>query len=143
MRNRIVSACCSAAGASGSLLCSFSMIAAAVGLFASGGAAAAHGSMSSMTAMNAQTGAGSRLPAWLDALVRYGPWILVASLGLFLIGVGLRRRSVLVPAAVGGAILYVGMYRQSSLAVMYAAIGADTLLMGAAYLISMRWKRLG
>jgi hypothetical protein len=113
------------AGLGGSLLCSTAMLAASVGLFTTAAGAAAHRSMPSM----GTPVAGGGLPAWLDALVRFGPQLLVASLALLAVGVGLRRPAALIPATAGGAILYVAMYQQQSLAWMYAAIAAGTALL--------------
>lgn len=132
---RLAEACCTVAGIGGSLLCSFGMVAAAVGLFAAAGTAAAKGS--SMTGMG--TTSGSRdMPGWLDVIVRFGPQILVASLLLVALGVGLRRRRALVPVVAGGGILYLGMYGQSDLAWMSVAIAVGTVLLILAYAVALR-----
>ena len=128
-------------GVGGSALCSFGMVAAAVGLFATAGARAAH---TSMAGMGTATSPGSSgLPAWLDAIVRFGPEILMASLLLVVAGVALRRRGAAVPAVVGGVVLYVGMYVQNNLFVMYVAIGVGSVLLLLGYAASLRPGLLG
>lgn len=136
--------CCSVVGIGGSLVCSFSMVAAAVGLFVAGGAAAAKGTGSSMAGMSgmgsgsSSGAAASHYPGWLDVLIRFGPEFLVVSVLLLTLAVTLRRRTAAVPALVGGVILYVGMYAQPSLSVMYAAMILGTALLLLAYLASLR-----
>jgi hypothetical protein len=120
------------------------MVAAAIGLFASGGAAAAKGAGSSMAGMSgmgsssSSGGAASRYPGWLDALIRFGPEILVISVVLLTLAVALRRPAAAVPALVGGAILYLGMYGQQNLAVMYVAMIIGTLLLAVSVIASLR-----
>jgi hypothetical protein len=136
------------AGLGGSVLCSAAMIAAAVGLITtttSTGTAAHRLSTQSMPGMDtpaAGTTGGGALPAWLaawlGALVRYGPQLLVASLALLAVGTALHRRAALAPTVAAGVILYVGMYRQRSLPWMYVAIGIGTVLLAAAYAVSLR-----
>lgn len=123
-------------GVGGSALCSFGMVAAAVGLFATAGASAAHTSMAGMGTANSP--GSSSLPAWLDPIVRFGPEILVVSLLLVVAGVALRRRSAAGPAVVGGVVLYVGMYMQKSLLLMYVAIGVGGILLLLGYVVSLR-----
>jgi hypothetical protein len=120
------------------------MVAAAIGLFASGGAAAAKGAGSSMAGMSGM-GKGttpSHAPGWLDLLIRFGPEILIVSILILTIAVGLRRTSAGVPALLGGLVLYVGMYAQPSLAVMYATMVVGVALLVLAYLASLRpdWR---
>jgi len=102
------------------------MTAAAIGIFAAGGATAAKdtGSMSGMSGMGGSSSAGSssHSPGWLDGLTRFGPEILIISILLLVLAVGLRQRDAVVPALIGGLILYVGMYLQPSLPVMYTAM---------------------
>lgn len=133
---RVAEACCSIAGIGGSVACSFGMVAAAVGLFGTAGTTAARGA--SMAGMGDASSTVSRQPGWLDALVRFGPEILIASLALVALGVGLRRPRALIAVAVGGGVLYVGMYVQDSLATMYVAIAAGTILLIFAYAWSLR-----
>lgn len=124
-RRGVTAAWLSLAGIGGATLCSAAMLAASLGLFTTAAASAAHRSMPAMGTPAADGG----LPAWLDALVRLGPQLLVASLALLAAGIGLRRPAALIPATAGGAILYVGMYQQQRLAWMYAAIAAGTALL--------------
>lgn len=112
------------------------MVAAGVGLFATAGASAAQTSMAGMGTANSP--GSSSLPAWLDPIVRFGPEILVVSLLLVVAGVALRRRGAAVPAIVGGVVLYVGMYVQNSLLLMYVAIGVGGILLLLGYVVSLR-----
>jgi hypothetical protein len=61
-------------------------------------------------------------PAWFDALIRYGPELLIVSIVLIVVAFAIQRSRWTIAAAAGGAILYAGMYAQQSLAVMYASI---------------------
>jgi hypothetical protein len=89
------------------------------------------------------TGAGAaHAPGWLDALLRYGPVILVVSVLLVAVSVALRRRLAALPAIGGGLILYVGMYAQPNLAVMYGTIIVGTALLVLAYVASLRWPKI-
>jgi hypothetical protein len=88
------------------------MIAAAVGV---GGAAAA--GMAGITGMTA-TGPGHS-GGVLGALVRIGPWLIVAAALLVGAAFALTRRPVTaIPALAAGAVLYAGMYAQNNLPVM-------------------------
>ena len=134
--------CCSVVGIGGSILCSISMVAAAVGLFASSGAVAAKGAGSSMAGMSG-TGPGSTPshgPGWPGTLwvflIRFGPEILIVSIIILTIAVALRRREAAIPALLGGVILYAGMYAQPILAWMYVAMVVGTSLLLLAYLAS-------
>jgi hypothetical protein len=135
-RKRAATALAATVGVGGSALCSFGVVAAAVGLFAAEGASAAHTSMAGMRTRNSP--GPSRLPQWLDAIVRFRPEILVVSLLLVVAGVALRRRSAAIPAVVGGVVLYVGMYVQKSLILMYVAIGVGGILLLLGYVVSLR-----
>ena len=89
------------------------------------------------------TGAGAaHAPGWLDALLRYGPVILIVSVLLIAASVALRRRLAALPAIGGGLILYVGMYAQPNLAVMYGMIIVGTALLVLAYVASLRWPEI-
>ncbi len=134
-RKGAAAAVVAAVGVGGSALCSFGMVAAAVGLFATAGASAAHASMVGMGATNSPGPSG--LPGWLDAIVRFGPEILVVSILLVVAGVALRRRRAAIPAVVGGVVLYVGMYVQNSLLLMYVAVGIGSILL-LGYAVSLR-----
>jgi len=113
------------------------MTAAAIGVFAAGGAAAAKDSMSGMGS-SSSSGSASPSPAWLDTLLRFGPEILIVSILLLTITVGLRRRVAVVPAVIGGGVLYVGMYVQPNLPVMYGAMVIGTALLLLAFVVIRR-----
>jgi len=124
-----------ALGVLGSMACTASMIAAAVGV---GGAAAAT-SMAGMTGMT-DTGPGHPGGA-LGALVRIGPWLIVASALLVTAAFALTRRPLTaIPALAAGAVLYAGMYAQNSLPVMYASIAVGYLTWAALLLWVARWR---
>ena len=112
-----------ALGVLGSMACTASMIAAAVGV---GGAAA-------VTSMAGMTGTGSGHPGGaLGALVRIGPGLIVASVLLVTVAFALSRRPVTaIPALVAGAVLYAWMYAQDSVPVMYASIAVGYLTWAA------------
>ena len=118
-------------GVLGSVACTASMIAAAPG---AGAAAAA--SMAGMTGMAAS---GSGHPGGtISALVRIGPWLIVASALLVAGAFALTRRPVTaVPALVAGAVLYAGMYAQNNLP-GYASIAAGYLTWAALALWAAR-----
>jgi hypothetical protein len=127
-------ACRTAAGTAGllgSLACGASMLLAAAGV---GGTAAAGG-------MAAMTGPGAGPPGGaLGVLVRAGPWLLAGSVLLVAAALALGPR----PAAaagglLAGAVLYAGMYAQSSPAVMDASIAAGYLAWAGLFL----WARGG
>ena len=101
-----------------------------------GGATAATG----MTGMAGMTGPGPGAPGgMLGVLVRAGPWLIVASALLVAAAFALTRRPVtVVPALLAGAVLYAGMYAQSSLPVMYASIAAGYLAWAALALWAVR-----
>ncbi len=174
-------------GLGGTLLCSLSMIAVAVGLLAAGGTVAAQGAMAGMGSehqgQTADTSSGHRggagqggmegmgsnqhqdrmadagsghhggagaahageggIPGWLDFVLRWGPEILFVSVVLIVVSVALRRRSAALPAIGGGVVLYVGMYAQPNLALMYAAMAVGTVLLVLAYAASLRPVRRG
>ena len=77
-------------------------------------------------------------PGWLDAILRFGPGILIVSVLLVAVSVALRRREAALSAIGGGLILYVGMYAQPNLALMYGAIAVGTVLLLLAYVASLR-----
>lgn len=167
-------------GIGGTLVCSLSMVAVAVGLFVAGGTAATQG-MAGMdsghqggranvasghhgrSGRDGMAGMGSKhqdgapgassghhrvakhsvakqahTPAWLEILLRFGPVILVVSVLLVTASATLRRRLAALPAISGGLILYVGMYAQPNLALMYAAIVVGTVLLIVAFVASLR-----
>jgi hypothetical protein len=117
------------------------MVAAGVGLFASTSAKAGEGAASSMAGMGnmgGNAGTSTHFPGWLDALMRFGPVILIGSVLLVGVAVWLRRKAAVIPTLVGGLILYAGMYVQPNLAIMYGAMVLGTVLLVVAYVASLR-----
>jgi hypothetical protein len=132
-RSRLVAACSGALGILGTLACSLSMVAPAAGLFA------AHAARSSMDGMGGFEPAGqAQLPAWWTELVLLGPAILVTSVLVLAVAVAIRRRLASLPALVGGSILYLGMYAQPSLPMMYTAMALGIALLVLAYAAGLR-----
>ena len=120
-----------ALGAAGSVACGVSMILIAAGVGASAAA----------TGMAAMSGTGAGAPQGvLGVLLRIGPWLLVVSALLVTAAFALTRRpATAIPALLAGAGLYAGMYRQTSLLVMYASIAVGYTVWIALYL----WARGG
>ena len=101
------------------------MVALPLGLVAAGAAAgtkAISGASDGMAGVNNMSGSSAAPAAWLQALIGYGPKLLVLSIVLIVLAFAIQRSRWTVAAAVGGVILYAGMYVQQSLAVMYASI---------------------
>ena len=115
-------------GLGGTLVCSLSMIVAAVGLVAAGGTAAAQGSMAG-TGSAHQQGQGM---ARMGSENRGG----AANAGSGYRG-GAETGAAHAPGWLG-VILYVGMYAQANLALMYAAIAVGIFLLILAYVMSLR-----
>lgn len=132
-RNGRITACCGALGIGGAILCSLTMVAPALGLIAV---------QRTQPVMSGMSGPGqtsrAQLPAWWQAVVASGPEILVVSVLLVALAVALRRRAAALPAMVGGLILYLGMYVQPSLAMMYAAPILGIALLLFAYVAGLR-----
>jgi len=86
-----------------------------------------------MAGMTGMTGTGSGHPGGaLGALVRIGPWLIVASALLVTAAFALTRRPLTaIPAVLAGAVLYAGMYAQNNLPVMYASIAVGYLTWAA------------
>ena len=105
----------SALGLIGGVVCSISMVLAAV---ASVGVAAAAvgGSMSGMSAND------SHHNPVIALLIQWGPAILVASIALITIAVALRGSRTALAVLAAGGLLYWGIYLQASLPIMYLAI---------------------
>jgi hypothetical protein len=123
-------ACRTAAGTAGllgSLACGASMVAAAAG---AGGSAAAAG-------MAAMSGRGATAHGLLGVLLRAGPGLLIASVLLVTAAFALRRLIAAGGALLAGAVLYGGMYGQSSPAVMYASFAVGYPAWAGLYL----WTR--
>ncbi len=123
-RTKIVSTCCAVAGGFGAVACSVSMTLAALGLV--GTAAAASGSMADMERMGSgssgQTGSSGLFSSLVRFLVQVGPPLLIISVALVTVSLSMRRRAAIIPAVLAGAVMYAGMYLQSSVRSMYASI---------------------
>lgn len=124
-------ACSGALGIAGAILCSLSMIAPTIGLIAAQGLRSPGGMSSSATGH-------TQLPSWWEILLRLGPEVLIASVLLVVLTLAFRRPVAILPAIIGGLILYLGMYAQPSSTVMYAttAVGIVSLLL--AFLAGLR-----
>lgn len=90
-----------------------------------------------MAGMGGALGAGRARGGLLGLLTRIGPELLAASAVLVLVSLGMRRRAAVLPAAVGGAVLYWGMYLQPSANLMYATLAAGFTI----WLASWVWVR--
>ncbi len=137
----LVSRCCAAAGALGSLACSTSMILAALGLV--GSAVAAGSSLADMPGMGSTATTASQpgpLAGLLAFLVQAGPVIMIPSIAAMVVALGLGRRVAAIPALAAGAVIYWGMYLQPRLALMYAAIAVGFFGWAALYLWSRGWQ---
>ena len=82
------------------------------------------------------TGESSGIVGWL---VDMGPVTLIISIVAFAISAFSKRWSAILPAVIGGGVLYAGMYEQDSVAVMYWAIGVGFLLWVIAWAWASRW----
>ena len=123
-RTKIVSTCCAVAGGVGALACSVTMTLAALGVI--GLAAAASGSMAGMEGMGSgssgQTSSSGLLGSLVRFLVQVGPPLLIISAAAIGVSLGMRRRVAVIPAVLAAVVMYAGMYLQSGVPVMYAAI---------------------
>lgn len=126
-----LTACFGALGIAGAILCSLSMIAPIVGLIAAQGLRSSGGMSGSATGH-------TQVPSWWEILLRLGPEVLITSVLLVVLTLAFRRPVAMVPAIIGGLILYLGMYDQPSSTVMYAttAVGIVSLLL--AFLAGLR-----
>lgn len=112
-------------GMLGALICTITMFAIPLGLIGSAAATAARAGTADrgMAAMSGMASGGSdpavaAHPWWYLRLQHFGPEILVVSLLLIVGSLALRRSWGMLPAVAGGAVLYVGMYLQPSMAAM-------------------------
>ncbi len=123
-RAKLASTCCAVAGGLGVLACSVSMILVTVGLV--GTAAAASGSIAGMAGMGStssgRTASSGLFGNLVSFLVQFGPPLLIISVVAIAASLGIRRHTAVIPAIVAGAVMYAGMYLQSSAALMYASI---------------------
>lgn len=94
------------------------------------------GTSAAATGMAAMSGTGPDAPhGVLGMLLRIGPWLLVCSVLLVTAAFGLTRRpATAILALLAGALLYIGMYAQPHLTVMYAAIAVGYTAWAALYL---------
>ena len=102
------------------MACSVSMTLAAVGLV--GTAAAASGSMAGMTGNMVQPASSPPVSSLVRFLIQVGPPLLIISVAAISLSLGIRRRAAVIPALLFGVVTYAGMYLQSGVLVMYAAI---------------------
>ena len=100
-------------GAIGGVVCLLSMALAVAGAF---GAVTA-GSLSEMSMAGMPTTPHST-PGILVGLVRWGPEMLGASVGLIVLTLGLRHQILMLPALLIGAVVYWAMYGRSRVTVM-------------------------
>lgn len=121
-------ACFGAMGIGGAVLCSLSMLAPALGLCASQlVSTSGHGEP-------AHTLSG---PAWLVVVDQFGPEIVIASVLVLVLSILLNGRRGVLPALIGGAVLYLGMYGQADMALMYGAMIVGIMTLTLAYVSSL------
>jgi len=140
-RAKIVSTCCAVVGGVGAVACSISMTLAALGII--GTAAAASGSMAGMDRMRIGNGGLSASGGPVNSLItliQVGPPLLVISVAAITVSLGLRRRAAAIPALFGGAVMYAGMYLQSSVRSMYASIALGLIVWTSVYFCARRWR---
>lgn len=116
-------------GALGGMSCGVTMLLPVLGVAGLAGAGTAAGSEAGTMA---GMGSGPAPHGVLGLLTRVGPELLAVSALLVVVSLAMRRRAAAVPAAIGGAVLYWGMYAQGSAAVMYATFAAGfTMWLGS------------
>ncbi len=125
---RLHSSVTGGAGLLGGVSCTVSMTLAMLGLVGTAAVQAGHsaGDMAGMTATSGPA-VHSSDPV-LAFFIDHGPTILIVSAVLVVFSLGVRRRWFVVPALVVGALMYWGMYAQSSVTVMYVASGIGILV---------------
>lgn len=121
-------------GALGGMSCGVTMLLPVVGLAGLAGAGTAAGTEAGTMA---GMGSGPAPGGFLGLLARIGPELLAVSALLVVVSLAMRRRTAAVPAAVGGAVLYWGMYAQGSGSVMYATLATGFVI----WLGSWAWAR--
>jgi len=140
---KIVSTCCAVAGGLGAVACSVSMSLSALGVI--GTAAAASGFIAGMEGMgtgdNGQPASSGPVASLIRFLVQVGPPLLTVSVAAITVSLGLRRRAAVIPAVLAGAVMYVGMYLQSRVPVMYASIALGLVAWTALYFWTQRRRR--
>ncbi|GAC1527959.1 MAG: hypothetical protein NVS2B16_35840 [Chloroflexota bacterium] len=132
-KNMLIAAWSGALGLVGTLLCSLSMVAPALGLITFQGARSSMAGMSNAGAVSQ-----AQIPGWWTSVMHLGPHILVLSVVLVVLAVAVRRPLATMPAISGGVVLYLGMYVQPGLMTMKAAMVIGTGLLVLAYAASLR-----
>ncbi len=94
--------------------------------------------MSAMAGMGAQ---GQTTSAPLGVLVDEGPLITAISVVLIALSLRLRRKAAVLPAFLGGGLIYWGMYQQADMPLMYVSLLLGVLLWGMAYVWARRATR--
>ncbi|SRR6266852_4752182 len=144
-RTKIVSTCCAVAGGFGAVACSVSMTLAALGVI--GTAAAASGSMAGMEGMRSgnsvQTASSGPIGSLVRFLVQVGPPLLIISVAAISVSLGMRRRAAVIPALLAGAVMFEGMYLQSGVPLMYAAIALGLIGWTSLYIWTQRRRLPG
>lgn len=126
--HRIASLLIGGTGLLGGIACTTSMTIAALGFVGAAVVQASHLKLT-MADMNATSGpAVHHSNPVLAFLIAAGPTILIVSAVLFTLSLGLRRRWTVVPALAVGALMYWGMYVQSSVTIMYVASGIGIVI---------------
>ncbi len=110
------------AGLIGGISCTVSMTLLVLGLLGTVTAQASN-SRESMAGMGATSEGPGLINLVLAFLIARGPIILVISIVLVALAVSLRQRWFAIPALAAGALMYWGMYVQSSATLMYFASG--------------------
>ncbi len=127
------------------MACSLSMTLAALGII--GTAAAASGSMAGMEGMGSgssgQTASSGLFGSLIRFLIQVGPPLLIISVAAITVSLGLRRRTVVIPAVLAGAVIYAGMYLQSGLPLMYASIALGLIVWTSLYIWTQGWRLPG
>lgn len=117
-------------GFAGALACAGAMVLAAAGIL---GASLAAG-MAGMSGMGSQDiDAPAPLAAVLRVLLDAGPAILLISSGAIILSIAAKHPISVLPAVVGGGILYWGMYVQQDSGVMYVSIAAGLAIWAVTY----------
>lgn len=127
----VVAMACGGAGLAGTALCAASMVAVVAGVFA------AH-----LHARSQGTAGLIHAPGFLAATIRLGPAILILSILLVVTSAAARQPTGILPAVLGGSILYLGMYAQSMADVRYSAMVVGLILLALAYMLVLSPDRV-
>jgi len=126
-KRSILAPICGTAGIGGMVLCSSIMLATVGGAFA---VPSGHTLGSRAESANA--------PDWVAAVIHSGQQILILSVLLIMVSAVVSNPKGMVPAMVGGLLLYVGMYDQSNAAITIATTLVGILLLFLAYGSALR-----